>query len=147
MAQVRKLVRTESAVCAALVSAEVSAEVSALLMARIGFCFRAVSTETGSHMTDTTQQRARGQNRETILKAITDLTEHGHQASRRRIVEVTGLSMGIVDDHISRLRENGLIRSLYAGLFELVDTTPVWLFCWRLNHQRLLDPHALAVGV
>ena len=98
-------------------------------------------------MTDTTQQRARGQNRETILKAITDLTEHGHQASRRRIVEVTGLSMGIVDDHISRLRENGLIRSLYAGLFELVDTTPVRLFCWRLNHQRLLDPHALAVGV
>ena len=117
---VRKLVRTESAVSAALVSAEVSA----LLMARIGFCFRAVSTETVNHMTDTTKQRVTGQNREIILKVITDLTEHGHQASRRRIVEVTGLSMGIVDDHISRLREDGVIRSLYAGLFELVDTTP-----------------------
>lgn len=65
-----------------------------------------------------------GQNRETILKAITDLAEHGHQASRRRITEVTGLKMATVDDHITRLREDGVIRSLYAGVFELVDTTP-----------------------
>ena len=65
-----------------------------------------------------------GQNRDAVLKAITDLTEHGHQASRRRIAEVTGLRMSTVDDHITRLREQGVIRSLYAGLFELVDTTP-----------------------
>ena len=58
-----------------------------------------------------------------ILKAITDLAEHGHQASRRRITEVTGLKMATVDDHITRLREDGVIRSLYAGVFELVDTT------------------------
>ena len=65
-----------------------------------------------------------GQNRDAVLKAITDLTEHGHQASRRRIAEVTGMRMVTVDDHITRLREQGVIRSLYAGLFELVDTTP-----------------------
>ena len=64
------------------------------------------------------------QNRETVLKAITDLTEHGHQASRRRIADETGLKMMVVDDHIGRLRDDGLIRSLYAGVFELVDTTP-----------------------
>ena len=63
-------------------------------------------------------------NRDIVLKAITDLTEHGQQASRQRITEVTGLRMTIVDDHIARLREDGLVRSLYAGLFELVDTTP-----------------------
>ena len=74
-------------------------------------------------MTDATIQNPL-KSRDIVLKAITDLTEHGQQASRQRITEVTGLRMTIVDDHIARLREDGLVRSLYAGLFELVDTTP-----------------------
>lgn len=86
------------------------------------------SDDTSSHSQATPPKdsapKIPGQNRAAILQAITDLTEHGHQASRRRIAEVTGLRMATVDDHITRLREEGLIRSLYAGLFELVDTTP-----------------------
>lgn len=66
-----------------------------------------------------------GQNRDAgKLKKYLDLTEHGHQASRRRIAEVTGLRMVTVDDHITRLREQGVIRSLYALACWLVDTTP-----------------------
>ncbi|SEQ44739.1 hypothetical protein [Giesbergeria anulus] len=83
-----------------------------------------MTTASDDTPTEASPPKSPGQNRETILKAITDLTEHGHQASRRRITEVTGLRMTTVDDHITRLREDGLIRSLYAGLFELVDTTP-----------------------
>lgn len=86
------------------------------------------SDDTPSHSPATPPKdsapKSPGQNRAAILQAITDLTEHGHQASRRRIAEVTGLRMVTVDDHITRLREQGVIRSLYAGLFELVDTTP-----------------------
>ena len=86
------------------------------------------SDDTPSHSQATPPKdsapKSPGQNRAAILQAITDLTEHGHQASRRRIAEVTGLRMSTVDDHITRLREQGVIRSLYAGLFELVDTTP-----------------------
>lgn len=86
------------------------------------------SDDTPSHSPATppkdSAQKKPGQNWDAVLKAITDLTEHGHQASRRRIAEVTGLRMVTVDDHITRLREQGVIRSLYAGLFELVDTTP-----------------------
>lgn len=65
-----------------------------------------------------------GQSRETILKAITDMTEHGQLISRKRLSEVTGLKMVVIDDHITRLKENGVIRSPCAGIFELVDTTP-----------------------
>ena len=65
-----------------------------------------------------------GQNREAILAVIADLTEHGHQASRRRIADETGLKIGTVDDHIGRLRDDGLVRPTLAGVFELVDTTP-----------------------
>lgn len=65
-----------------------------------------------------------GQSRETILKAITDMTEHGQLISRQRLSDITGLKMIIVDDHISRLKEHGVIRSPVAGIFELVDTTP-----------------------
>ncbi len=63
-------------------------------------------------------------NREAVLSAITDLVEHGHKASRRRITEKTGLSMVVVDDNIGKLRDDGFIYPLYAGVFDLVDLTP-----------------------
>lgn len=63
-------------------------------------------------------------NREVILQTITDLVDANQKASRRRVAEITGLRMATVDDHIGRLRDEGLIHSLYAGVFDLVDTTP-----------------------
>ncbi|MEO8391210.1 hypothetical protein [Polaromonas sp.] len=63
-------------------------------------------------------------NREAILQTITDLSDHNKMASRSRIAELTGLKMSIVDDHVDRLKNDGMIRALYNGVFEPVDQTP-----------------------
>lgn len=63
--------------------------------------------------------------RDAVLQCIYDLSEHNKPASRGRIAEFTGLKMSIVDDHVSRLKADGLIRPTHtnAGVYEPIDQT------------------------
>lgn len=56
-----------------------------------------------------------------VLTCIIDICAHGGYASRAKIVELTQLKMSAVDEQIDRLKTDGLIRPLYAGVFEPVD--------------------------
>lgn len=62
--------------------------------------------------------------RDLILQAVIDLNEHNQLCSRKRIAEVTGLKMTIVDDHIDRLRDQGRIRLAGHSHYEPLDLTP-----------------------
>lgn len=70
-----------------------------------------------------TQAQALRKNKEIVLQCIIDLCEHNQAASRIRIVELTGLKMSTVDEQIDRLKTDGLIRALYAGVYEPIDQT------------------------
>jgi hypothetical protein len=73
-------------------------------------------------MTDTTTPTEPiRKNREIVLQCITDLCEHNQGASRVRVVELTGLKMSTVDEQVERLKADGLIRTLYAGVYEPID--------------------------
>lgn len=61
-------------------------------------------------------------NREIVLQCITDLCEHNQGASRIRIIAITGLKPATVDEQVERLKDDGLIRALYAGVYEPIDT-------------------------
>jgi hypothetical protein len=63
-------------------------------------------------------------NRMVVFQAISDLCNAGRQASRRAICDFTGLPMSIVDDHVKNLKDDGEIRLVVNGIFELVDKTP-----------------------
>ena len=62
--------------------------------------------------------------RDLILQAVIDLNEHSQYCSRKRIAEVTGLKMTIVDDHLDRLRNQGHIRLAGHSHYEPMDLTP-----------------------
>jgi hypothetical protein len=62
-------------------------------------------------------------NRETVLRVITDLCEHSMGASRMRVVAVSGLRMAVVDYHVERLIVDGILRRVSTGIFEPVDQT------------------------
>lgn len=57
-----------------------------------------------------------------VLKAITDLclTEPTRMARRDAIVQATGLPLGVVDDHIKKLRHDERIRLVERGVYVLV---------------------------
>ena len=60
-------------------------------------------------------------NRARIEQAIRDLTNINRVASREMIAEITGLKMNIVDDHIKRMKDDGKIRRVLNGVFELTE--------------------------
>ena len=59
-----------------------------------------------------------------VLKAITDLclTEPNRMARRDAIVQATGLPLGVVDDHIKKLRHDERIRLVERGVYVPVPT-------------------------
>jgi hypothetical protein len=61
--------------------------------------------------------------RQLVYQAIADLCAANRQASRKAISDVTDLAMSIVDDHVKNLKDDGLIRLVVPGIFELVDQT------------------------
>ncbi len=62
---------------------------------------------------------------ETIYQACIDLRNAQRQISRRILVQVTGLKMKIVDDHVTRLEEqHGKLRRLAGGYVEVVEQFP-----------------------
>ncbi len=59
-----------------------------------------------------------------IRDTIQDLHQQYQVATRELLCELTGLKMTIIDDHISRMIENGELRRLRAGVFAPISPMP-----------------------
>lgn len=55
---------------------------------------------------------------EIIWDALVELHSQGHDGSRERLAKITGFSMQIVDDHISRWRDTGRVFRVVDGIYE-----------------------------
>lgn len=67
---------------------------------------------------------AEGTMRRIIYDCIVALHSANRQASRQVIASETSLKFSIVDDHVKRLKDDGLIRLVVNGVFEPVDIEP-----------------------
>ena len=59
-----------------------------------------------------------------VLDAVRDLRELDQIATRETVAELTGLKMGIVDDRLRALVDDGKLKRLLRGVYELVETYP-----------------------
>lgn len=59
-----------------------------------------------------------------IWDTIQDLRTNGQAISRQRLMELTGLNYTKVDDHVSRWIEDGRMRRVIDGVYEVVDPMP-----------------------
>ena len=59
-----------------------------------------------------------------IFDAVRDLRELDQIATRETVAELTGLKMGIVDDRLRALVDDGKLKRLLRGIYELVETWP-----------------------
>lgn len=69
----------------------------------------------------TTQTTATSQ---IIWDAILGMRANSQAISRQRLQELTGLSYTKIDDHVSRWIEDGRLRRVVDGVYELVDPMP-----------------------
>ena len=69
----------------------------------------------------TTQTKDDRTSRQTIIDAIQELTGLGHSLTRDNLQAATGLTMHIIDDHVSRMVDvEGVLRRVRPGVYELV---------------------------
>ncbi len=69
----------------------------------------------------TTQTKDDRTSRQTIMDAIQELTGLGHSLTRDNLQAATGLTMHIIDDHVSRMVDvEGVLRRVRPGVYELV---------------------------
>lgn len=61
---------------------------------------------------------------ETIYQACVGLRNEGRLITRQVLVKITGLRMGIVDDHVTRMVDNDKLRRVASGVLEVVDQFP-----------------------
>lgn len=61
---------------------------------------------------------------ELVYQAIVDLYNEGRQASRPRIVQLSGIPMSKVDEHVKRLADAGQIVRVTAGVYEPAQVWP-----------------------
>lgn len=59
-----------------------------------------------------------------IWETILALRENGQAISRQRLMELTSLRYTLVDDHISRWIEEGRLRRVISGVYELTEPMP-----------------------
>lgn len=59
-----------------------------------------------------------------IWDAITDLYAQHQVVSRETVCQVTGLKMTVVDDHVSRMIDDGKVHRVRAGVFVPVVVAP-----------------------
>lgn len=59
-----------------------------------------------------------------IFDAVRDLREVDQIATRETVAELTGLKMAIVDDRLRALVDDGKLKRLLRGVYELVETYP-----------------------
>ena len=61
---------------------------------------------------------------ERIFQAVRDLRELDQLATRDTVAEATGLKLAIVDDRLRALVDDGKLKRLLRGVYELVETFP-----------------------
>ena len=61
---------------------------------------------------------AEGTVRRALLNCIMDLHNSNRAPSRHAVSTETGLKLSVVDDHIKRLKDDGIIRLVVNGIFE-----------------------------
>lgn len=72
-------------------------------------------------MTTTTPQHDERTTREIIWDHIQEMAHLGQNITRQRLMELTGNSYHIIDDHVSRMiSEDGILRRTTDGVYELV---------------------------
>lgn len=59
---------------------------------------------------------------ERVFDAVRDLRAMGQIATRDTVAELTGLKLSIVDDRLRALVDDGLLKRLLRGIYELVET-------------------------
>jgi hypothetical protein len=59
-----------------------------------------------------------------ISAALNDLANSNRTATRQTLMDATGLSYSIVDDHVKRRIVEGTLRRVVNGVFELVADSP-----------------------
>ena len=80
-----------------------------------------VSTETQRRNMTTEQTKKLSHSRQIIVDSIRELTGLGHLITRQSLQEATGLTMHIIDDHVSRMVDvEGVLRRVRPGVYELV---------------------------
>ena len=77
--------------------------------------------KTQRHNMTTEQTKKLSHSRQIIVDSIRELTGLGHLITRQSLQEATGLTMHIIDDHVSRMiDEDGTLRRVRPGVYELV---------------------------
>lgn len=76
----------------------------------------------GPSMNRTEIEQART-SRQIVLQAITTICEHNQYANRASVTRMSGLSQGVVDDHIKKLKADDIIRMDVPGFYYPVDQT------------------------
>ncbi|NDZ11501.1 hypothetical protein C7T35_01350 [Variovorax sp. WS11] len=59
-----------------------------------------------------------------IYQALVDLHNSNRIASRQVLVDITGLTYSVVDDHVKRMIDDGRVRRVVNGIFEPVPDAP-----------------------
>lgn len=59
-----------------------------------------------------------------IWDTMVGLREANQAISRARLMEVTGMKYTLIDDHVSRWIEEGRLRRVVDGVYEIVDPVP-----------------------
>lgn len=59
-----------------------------------------------------------------VFDAVRDLREVDQTATRETVAELTGLKMSVVDDRLRALVDDGKLKRLLRGIYELVETYP-----------------------
>lgn len=67
---------------------------------------------------------SKGNSTEQVYAAVQELREQGQIATRESVMELTGLKLTIVDDRLRALVDDGRLRRLIRGVYELVKTYP-----------------------
>ena len=63
---------------------------------------------------------SKGNSTEQVYAAVQELREQGQIATRESVMELTGLKLSIVDDRLRALVDDGRLRRLIRGVYELV---------------------------
>ena len=59
-----------------------------------------------------------------VFDAVRDLREVDQTATRETVAELTGLKMSVVDDRLRALVDDGKLKRLLRGIYDLVETYP-----------------------
>lgn len=82
-------------------------------------------TETTSKQPDTVAEPAKIiTSTQRVFDAVRDLRELDQIATRDTVAELTGLKLAIVDDRLRALVDDGRLKRLLRGIYELVETYP-----------------------